>query len=107
MGAVVAVLAAQRARQERELVEHLRQNHAFSATTATALRPQGRIGQAILRELVRRRAVLETGGDLFWLDESVYAEIRASRQRFATTSVLVILAASVGVIALIMIFGRI
>lgn len=107
MGAVVAVVAAQRARQERELVEHLRQSQAFSAATATALRPQPRIGRAILRELVRRRAVLETGADLFWLDESVYAEIRSSRQRFATTSVLVILAASVGVVSLIMLFGRI
>ena len=107
MGAVVAVVAAQRARQERELVEHLRQCQAFSAATATALRPQARIGQAILGELVRRRAVLQTEADLFWLDERAYAAICSSRQRFATTSVLIILAVSVGVVALIMIFGRI
>jgi hypothetical protein len=89
MGAAVAALAAQRARQERELVEHLRGQKAFSPATATALRPQRAMGQAILRKLVSEKAVLQTA-DLYWLDEAAYAAMRAARERNAAWAIGII-----------------
>ena len=40
MGAIARVIAAQRTRQERDLVEHLRDQKALSSASAAALRPQ-------------------------------------------------------------------
>src|ERR1700761_3625274 len=90
MGAVVAAVAAQRARQERELIEHLRAAKAFSSASATALRPQRAMGQAILRKLLSEQAVVQTG-DLYWLNEAAYEVMRAQRMRNAQWSVGVVL----------------
>jgi hypothetical protein len=90
MGAAAAVIAAQRARQERELIDHLRDREAFSPATATALRPQRSMGQAILRKLVSEKAVLQTG-DLYWLDEAAYAAMRAARERNAAWAIGIVI----------------
>lgn len=105
MGAIVAVAAAQRVRQERELIDHMREHKALSAGAATELRPQRRIGQAVLRRLVRARAVLEAGSGQYWLDEAAYATMRAKRQRTAIQASLIVAVASVAVVAIILLLA--
>lgn len=76
-GASVAVAASMRA--EKRIVHTLRDAGATSASAAVAL-PEGRLIQRnVLRRLIRRNVVIETGPDLYWLDDAAYGEMKTKR----------------------------
>jgi hypothetical protein len=82
MGTAAAIVAAQRARLVREIVDHLREQKAFSPETAALVRPQQRMGRSALQSMLRDGSVVSAGEDRYWLDEAGYA---AARKRRVTT----------------------
>jgi tryptophan synthase beta subunit len=99
MGAVVAIAAAQRIKQENELIDFLRKQNALSASAATELRPQRRVGQVVLEKLLKERAVLETGAGRYWLDEAAYAAMQSQRRRLGVRMSLFMLVGLLAVVA--------
>ena len=113
MGAIVGLIAAQRARQERDLVQHRpaseRSRGAFLSIRggATATTKNGPGGPRATCASGRRSKSRDRP---LWLDEPAYAAMRPQRERLATFIMLAILAALVAllaiIMAIIMIFAR-
>ncbi len=87
-------------REERELVDYLREQGALSPDAATALEPQRGLGGAGFRTLVRHGVVAQTAAGLFWLNEAAFRKTRARRSWgfVGATMILLILAIAAGVI---------
>ncbi|CAN5315962.1 M20/M25/M40 family metallo-hydrolase [soil metagenome] len=98
MSAVSGAVAAAHMRAERKIVQALRSAGATSVQTAIAL-PGGRVIQrGSMRQLLRHRAVVPAG-ELFWLDEAAYAEMKNLRRSrlfivmFGVAALLIIVSA--------------
>jgi acetylornithine deacetylase/succinyl-diaminopimelate desuccinylase-like protein len=76
-----AVIAAQRMRAERRMIEALRDAGAFSADRAIPLMPERNLGRLALRGLLRQNAIRQARPGEYFLDEPVYAAVRTSRRR--------------------------
>ncbi|WP_426050510.1 M20/M25/M40 family metallo-hydrolase [Brevundimonas sp. SL161] len=76
-----AVIAAQRMRAERRMIEALRAAEAFSPDRAIPLAPDRNLARLALRGLLRQNAIRQARAGLYYLDEPVYAAVRKSRQR--------------------------
>ncbi|HVY90828.1 MAG TPA: hypothetical protein VG942_18320 [Hyphomonadaceae bacterium] len=96
MGAAAAIVAAQRARLEREFVNHLREHKALSRETAALLRPQRWIGRRALLALVAEGSIVSVGEDMYWLNEAAYAVAQKRRQ---ARKILVLLVAAILLVA--------
>ena len=92
-------VAAASVRSEKRIVQTLRAANALSAERAVALQSGRLIQRGALRRLMRRNAVIETSPDLYWLDETAYAEMRNLRvsrlilSLFGLAAVIIIAAA--------------
>lgn len=78
-----AVIAAQRMRAERRMIEALRAAEAFSPDKAIPLAPDKNLARLALRGLLRQNAIRQAQAGFYYLDEPVYAAVRKSRQRLA------------------------
>ena len=87
-----AVVAAKRMQAERQMIEALEAAEAFSADKAIPLAPDKNLAKLALRGLLRQNAVRQAQPGFYYLDQTVYAAVRKSRQR---------LLIGVGVIALV------
>ena len=76
-----AVVAAQRMRAERRMIEALRAAGAFSPDRAIPLAPDWNLARLALRGLLRQNAIRQARAGVYYLDEPVYAAVRKSRQR--------------------------
>nr|WP_303694209.1 M20/M25/M40 family metallo-hydrolase [Brevundimonas subvibrioides] len=76
-----AVVAAQRMRAERRMIEALRAAGAFSPDRAIPLAPDRNLARLALRGLLRQNAIRQARAGVYYLDEPVYAAVRKSRQR--------------------------
>ena len=76
-----AVVAAQRMRAERRMIEALRAAEAFSPDKAIPLSPDSNLARLALRGLLRQNAIRQAQAGFYYLDEPVYAAVRKSRQR--------------------------
>lgn len=103
---IAAVVAARHKRLERKLTDHLRERGALSPTAATRLDAQRGMSRSVLRSLLRYGAVVEIPGDLYWLNEAAYTEMRARRRRRIAWIMALVLAISAITIAMIFAFVR-
>jgi hypothetical protein len=88
MGAVV--IAAAMRRREQEVIDDFR---AAGATTPDRARSYVAIGlgdSLALRRLRNRAVIREAAPDTYYLDEEVWAAVRRTRLRLATTLMLVL-----------------
>lgn len=87
-------------RSEKKIVAALRSAGAVSSGTGIALHDGRLIERNALRRLLRHKAVLQTG-DLYWLDEAAYEEMKNLRRSrvfmilFGLAAVLIIVSAVV------------
>jgi hypothetical protein len=94
MANVGGIIAAQRMRSERAMVQTLRAAEAFAPDRAVALPPQQNLGRLALRGLLHQTAIRQTAPGLYYLDEPVYAAVRTARRRLL-----------VGLAVLVLVFG--
>ena len=78
-----AVVAAMRMKAEREMIEALKAAEAVSPDKAIPLMPNRNLGKLALRGLLRQNAIRQAQPGFYYLDETVYAAVRKSRQRMA------------------------
>ncbi len=76
-----AVIAAQKMRAERRMIEALREAQAFSPDRAIPLAPERNLSRLALRGLMRQNAIRQATPGTYYLDEPVYAAVRKHRQR--------------------------
>ncbi|WP_298162576.1 M20/M25/M40 family metallo-hydrolase [Brevundimonas sp.] len=76
-----AVIAAQRMRAERQMIEALKAAEAFSPEKAIPLAPDRNLARLALRGLLRQNAIRQARAGFYYLDEPVYAAVRKSRRR--------------------------
>ena len=90
--------AAVAARAHREVREFFEQKNALGPDRAVEFRPQARIQQRYLEQLLAEGVVHEVRPGHYWLDLPAYEEMR--RQRMALgLKILVVLAVVIAVIA--------
>lgn len=92
-----AVVVAMSRHAEKRIVETLRQHGALSADKAAPLVLGRMMERSVLRRLIARGAVRQTG-ERYWLDEDSYAAMRDGRRVRAVFAVIIV---AVIVIALI------
>ena len=84
-----AVIAANRMRAERRMIETLREAEAFSPDKAIPLAPDRNLARLALRGLLRQNAIRQAQAGFYYLDEPVYAAVRKNRQRMLIGVVVV------------------
>jgi hypothetical protein len=77
------LLAAKIRREERRLLERLRQAKALAASSAITLEEPGTIGGWVRHRLLRNRVLGESAGDRYYLIESGYDAFRRRRRQRA------------------------
>lgn len=80
---VGAVVAAMRARREREIVGVLTAMDALDAGSAVPFTPADRMARQVLARLERRGAVHVAGNGRYWIDPAAYRAMVARRRRTA------------------------
>jgi len=81
MSSAGGIIAAQKIRAERQMIETLRAAQAFSPDRAVPLAPERNLARLALRGLLRQNAIRQAAPGTYYLDEPVYAAVRKSRQR--------------------------
>lgn len=106
-GAAAVIAAAAAKRAEQRIVDILRAAEATSAAKAAPLHPKRMIDQSILKRLIRGGAVIDAGGEKYWLSEPGYAAYQDQRRKtavialiFALGLTIVLIAATVGFVQL-------
>lgn len=94
-----AVVAAKRMQAERQMIEALKAAEAFSPDRAIPLAPDRNLARLALRGLLRQNAVRQPRTGVYYLDETVYAEVTKTRRRLAI-GVAVIAVVFLGAIAI-------
>jgi hypothetical protein len=88
MGA--AAIAAVIRRREQEVIDDFRAADATSPDKAQSYTAIG-LGESLAVRRLRNRAVIrESAPGMFYLDEEVWAAVRRTRRRLATTIILVL-----------------
>jgi hypothetical protein len=81
--------------RERHIVDAFRRGGATSATSAVTPSAVG-VSERVAFQRLRRRAVLqEASPGTFYLDESSWQALRATRRRMALGAILVVLSAAI------------
>jgi hypothetical protein len=92
-----AVAAVMR-RKELEVVDDFRAAGALSPTTAQSYTAIG-LGDSLALKRLRNRAVIrEASPGMYYLDEEVWAAVRRTRRRIATTILAILIAMLVGLL---------
>jgi CTP-dependent riboflavin kinase len=84
--------AAVVAKARREVISHLMQNNAVSASSAVRWIPDRRLQRRVLERLVRRGVIVETADDTYYLDVPEYDRWRRSVRLWVTGAVGTVLA---------------
>lgn len=90
-GAAAAIAAAGAMRAEKRIIEILRVAEATSAGKATPLHPKRLVQRGALRRLVSGGAVMDAGGEKYWLSETGYAAYQEDRRRRSMIALIVVL----------------
>jgi hypothetical protein len=69
------------ARAQRDVVSHFMQSNAVNAEAAVSWKPDRHIQRRMLARLVRRRVIVETASDTYYLDLPAYDRWRRSRRK--------------------------
>ena len=94
MGAA-AVVAAASAKAEREIIEHLRREHATSPERATELPDLRGFERRRLERLLTAGVVREAPNG-YWLDEPIYESYRGDRRGMVLVLLGIVVVALVG-----------
>lgn len=79
--------AAVVAKARREVISHLMQNNAVSASSAVRWIPDRRLKGRVLQRFVRRGVIVETADDTYYLDLPAYDRWRRSVRRRAAVAI--------------------
>jgi hypothetical protein len=71
----------------RKVLSHLMQNNAVRADTAVRWIPDRRLQRRMLARMVRRRVIVETADDTYYLDLPEYDRWRRSVRRRAAIAI--------------------
>jgi hypothetical protein len=85
------LLAAKIRREERRLIEHLRQGAALAANSAITLDEPGAIGAWVRHRLLRSRVLGANGADRYYLIESSYSAFRRRRRQRALVAIALLI----------------
>ena len=95
-----AIVAAVKLRKERNLVALLREHNATSAANAIEIDKQVGLANAAFRSLLRNGAIIQSQPDRYWLDETAYAKMRATRTMLISTMIIAAIAIVAAIIYL-------
>jgi len=95
MGA--AVIAAAMRRREQEVIDDFRAAGATAPGKAQPYEAMGPGESMAVRRLRNRAVIREAAPGMFYLDEEVWTAVRRTRRRLATTLLLVIAIALIGI----------
>jgi hypothetical protein len=91
-------VAAMMRRREQEVVDDFRAAGALSLSTAQSYTAIG-LGESLALKRLRNRAVIrEASPGAYYLDEEVWAAVRRTRRRIATTILAILIALLIGVL---------
>jgi hypothetical protein len=95
MGA--AVIAAAMRRREQEVIDDFRAADATAPDKAQPYEATGPGESLAVRRLRNRAVIREAAPGMFYLDEEVWTAVRRTRRRLATTLLLLIAIALIGI----------